>query len=125
MKEIKTRMYVLMAQEGLWPAEPTLDIAAWAGFGGVRDEIMWENIETSKGQYAMPEAQQNFIDGLRERNLKMLYIAAGANPLYGLSWKQWFLQLPNTEEAINGYANYCGWFCRGICGCSAGNRNME
>ncbi len=95
---------------GLWPAEPTLDIAAWAGFGGVRDEIMWENIETSKGQYAMPEAQQNFIDGLRERNLKMLYIAAGANPLYGLSWKQWFLQLPNTEEAINGYANYCGWF---------------
>ena len=98
---------------GWWPVDGTAEIARWAGFGSVRDEIFWSNIETQKGQYVMTEQGQQYIDKLRENGLKLLYISLGNNPLYYAEGGDFVhTSIPTNDEGIKAHAKFCAWMTK-------------
>ena len=65
------------------------DNDAWlqkAGFGWVRRDLFWDNVETRKGVYDFT-AYDKMLDVLAAHNMRVMFILDYANPLYdaGLS----------------------------------------
>ena len=84
----------------------TVKIARYAGFSGIRDDITWRTIETTRGKYNVPEDADTLINRAAEENLGSLIILAYENELYdnGLP--------PHTDEGIKAYANYCAYMAK-------------
>ncbi len=98
---------------GWWPVDGTAEIARWAGFGSVRDEIFWNDIETQKGQYVMTQQGQRYIDKLRENGLKLLYLSQGNNRLYYAEGGDFVhASIPTNDEAIKAHAKFCAWMTK-------------
>lgn len=71
-----------------------------AGFGRIRDEILWKYYEPEKGYYKIPDNMDKFVDLSNDANLDTLMILSYGNPLYGGS-------PPETEVEYQGFYDYC------------------
>ena len=76
-----------------------MDFAVKAGFGMIRDEMTWSNVERQKGVLAVPN-YATYIDLAREKNLEPLLILNYSNRFYDDNG------FPASDEAIAGFANY-------------------
>jgi hypothetical protein len=77
-----------------------LDILSAAGIGVVREEFGWSGIETTRGQYAVTSQTERFVDGLKERGIRLNLLLSYGNPIY---------DNPLDPEA---YARWTGWMAR-------------
>ena len=78
----------------------SMDFAVKAGFGMIRDEMTWSNVERQKGVLALPPYAP-YID---------LACSKGLEPLLLLNYSNWFYDdngFPASDEAVAGFANYC------------------
>ena len=86
------------------PSE-TAELAAYAGFGGVRDLIGWSNIEKTKGVYEAVPKFDEYVKLVNEKNMEMMLVFAGGNTLYSGRTDA----PPDTKEgykAFTGYAEF-------------------
>jgi len=74
-------------------------IAVQAGIKWIRDEMNWSEAETTKGQVKVLPEWDEYIDTAIANGLEPLLILDYGNDLYG--------GVPVTDEAIEGYCNYC------------------
>ena len=77
----------------------SIDFAVKAGFGMIRDEMTWSNVERQKGVLAVPN-YATYIDLACEKNLEPLLLLNYSNRFYDDNG------FPASEEAIAGFANY-------------------
>ena len=59
-----------------------VDLLAAAGIGIVRDEPGWAACEQTKGEYAVPEIYEGFVDALLARGIRMNLLLSYGNKLY-------------------------------------------
>lgn len=93
----------------------SIDVISKSGAGGIRDEYYWSEAETVKGEYVISEAFKERVDNLSENNLDCLQILAYSNPLY-VTDNYNIVNVPYTEEEIEGFANYAGFMAKELKG---------
>ena len=86
--------------------DSTTKLARYGGFGGVRDEINWSDVEKVKGKLSAPENADVLVSKLTEEDLSTLLILGYENSLYDGG------QTPHTDEGIKAYANYCAYMAK-------------
>jgi len=79
-----------------------LDMIKNAGFTIARTDLKWGNVERSRGQYDWTSADQ-LVNNLTSRGIRPYLILDYNNGVYGASQE---LQGINTQDQINGYANF-------------------
>ena len=79
-----------------------LTLAARAGVGMIRDDIIWSFVEKEKGVYQFPPAWDAYVDRARELGIEPLLIILYSNPLYDDG------DFPHSDEAVEAYARYAG-----------------
>ena len=84
-------------QQG-WNAN-SMDFAVKAGFGMIRDEMNWGNVERQKGVLAVPN-YATYVDLALKKNLDNLLILNYSNRFYDNN------NFPTSDEAVAGFANY-------------------
>ncbi|MDD6483171.1 MAG: hypothetical protein PUF72_01150 [Clostridiales bacterium] len=85
-----------------------LNITADNGTGWVRDEILWSDVETVKGQYNVPAKYENYINELHKNGKKILLILGYGNDLYrGEGGRLNFYPPWPGEESFEAFKNYC------------------
>jgi len=72
-----------------------------AGLRFFRDEMGWGSCEPEKGKYVFSPRWDEYINSAREKGLEPLLILDYANQNYDGG------DFPHTDEAVQGYANYC------------------
>lgn len=82
-----------------YPLE-TMDLMKRYGFRRYRDEIAWPSVEREKGKYILPAFAVKYLEHSRTLGMEPLIIFDYAHPAYD---KHGY---PNSEEAIQGFANY-------------------
>jgi hypothetical protein len=65
-----------------WVPEVLMPQIGQAGFGWIRDEILWREVETEKGVYQIPEKTRRWIDAAAKENLKVVVCFNNGNSLY-------------------------------------------
>lgn len=78
-----------------------LDAVASAGFGWIRTDLFWSDIETSAGVYNWTEYDA-LVAALQRRNLHALFILDYGHPLYTETWSS----PPITPAAIQAFGNF-------------------
>lgn len=73
------------------------------GFGIIRDEIYWADVEKTKGSYTVPEYDENYVKTFAENGTKILIALDYSNTLYDSTG------FPKTDSSIEAYANYCAF----------------
>lgn len=63
-----------------WNADRLMPVIRQAGFGWIRDEIHWDNIEKSKGKYTIPDADMAWIKAAHQNNLKLILVLNSPPP---------------------------------------------
>lgn len=86
------------------PSE-TAELAAYAGFGGVRDLMDWCNVERTKGIYEATEKFDEYVKLVNENNLEMLLVLAGGNKLYS-GRTDAPPDTPEGHKAFTGFAKF-------------------
>jgi len=74
-----------------------LDILSAAGIGVVREEFGWSGIEKARGEYVIAPQIEHFVDGLKERGIRLNLLLTYGNALY---------ENPLDPEA---YARWAAW----------------
>lgn len=59
-----------------------IDILGAAGIGVVREEFGWSGIERRKGEYAVNEHTEDFVNRLNERGIRLNLLLTYGNPVY-------------------------------------------
>jgi len=59
-----------------------LDILAATGIGVVREEFGWSGVERQRGQYAVSDEIEAFVNGLAERGIRLNLLLTYGNPIY-------------------------------------------
>ena len=80
-----------------------------SGAGWVRDEINWDNVETVKGKYVIPERYENSVNRAIASGKKVMLLVTGGNKLYetGIGPNGEAIScLPVTQEGIQGFASF-------------------
>jgi hypothetical protein len=77
----------------------SLDFVAKAGFGMIRDEMTWGNVEREKGVLVLPNYAA-YIDKVLEKKIEPLLILNYSNRFYDNN------NFPVSDEAVAGFANY-------------------
>ena len=77
----------------------SLDFVAKVGFGMIRDEMTWGNVEQQKGVLALPNYAA-YIDKVLEKKIEPLLILNYSNRFYDNN------NFPVSDEAVAGFANY-------------------
>ena len=77
-----------------------LRLSAKAGSALWRSSIPWASVETSKGNFSIPESVDNVMDITAQYGMEPLIILAYNNGLYGSA-------NPDDPTWLNAYANYC------------------
>lgn len=65
-----------------WVPETCIPKIADAGFGWIRDEILWREVELKPGVYQIPEKTRVWIDLATQADLKILVTFNNSNPIY-------------------------------------------
>jgi len=78
-----------------------IPLAARAGLKNVRDEVYWDQTETSKGQFSFPATAEAYMPLLKANHIDPLVPLTFANPNYDGG------QTPYTQEGFDAYARYC------------------
>jgi hypothetical protein len=78
-----------------------IDYIKRAGYGYVRNDILWEEVERKSGQYDF-SAYDRLVDGLGAAGIHVIFILAYANPLYDHKMS------PKSAEARTAYAHFAG-----------------
>lgn len=79
-----------------------LPIIEDAGFGWVRTEIQWDNIELIEGRYTVDPYYDKMMAELKDNGNKVLLILSYGNPLY--CYQDY---LPISDLAIRKYTEWC------------------
>jgi hypothetical protein len=77
-----------------------IPLIASAGIKTSRDEMMWQNIEPTKGSYVFPQTEENFAGSLIQNSVAPLIVLDYANPNYDGG------KAPTSPEGIAAFANY-------------------
>jgi hypothetical protein len=80
-------------------AERNLPMIEEAGFKWIRDHVSWHVVEKEKGQFAIPEADWEWIDGAHERGINICM------PL--VFFNDALYPQDDWEALCEGYARYC------------------
>ena len=83
-----------------------LSLARQAGIRSIRDEATWRPVERVKGQFAMPEAYDAYVDEAVRLGLEPLLILDYGNPFYDGGDK------PISAEAVEGSVRYSEFLVR-------------
>lgn len=65
-----------------WDPDKIMPMIEESGFGWIRDEIYWGNIEMTKGNYIIQPKVLKWIKEAHKHNLKLILILNGGNRLY-------------------------------------------
>lgn len=109
--EVNSRQYVC-THGGWYGAEMTAEIASYAGFGGVRDEISWDSVETEKGKYNVPKIGDDYINAITGFGMDYLYVADYGNPHYDNTVPYKYSIAPSSDTGIKAYADYCAYMAK-------------
>jgi hypothetical protein len=82
-----------------WPVD-IAPLVARAGIGQVRDELYWQEVEKSPGQFALPDRYRRYLAALDANHLKLLLVVSFANKLYDDG------QTPYSDEGQAAFARY-------------------
>ena len=93
-------------------AEIIINAAQKTGVGYIRDGIEWIVIEPSKGSRAMPAGSVEFYRQLKNAGIKVIFVLAYGNPLYGGA----ATHFPNTDAQRTAFANYCQYIAQQLNG---------
>lgn len=77
-------------------------ILTGGGFGWVRDEIYWNEVETGTG-FSVPHFAEEYVDVLTQNGIKILLTLGLTHPSYDGGY------FPSSERAVAAYAEYCGF----------------
>ena len=86
--------------------EANLSLVRQAGAGAIRDDMSWSAIERQQGQYAMPEAWDEFVNRALAAGIQPLLMLGYGNRLYDNHDK------PRSDEAIEAYTRYAEFVVR-------------
>lgn len=81
--------------------DAALNAASSAGFGWVRTDLFWSDIETRAGVYNWSKFDE-LVSALASRNMRALFILGYGNTLYTRAWNS----PPTTTAAIKAYGNF-------------------
>lgn len=99
-----------VCSHGVWHGSAeTAKVAGYAGFGEVRDEIIWNNVETVRGVLKVPEADDLYAQQLKAENTGYMLLLSYGNFLYDNTDPPRERIAPNTEDGFKGFANYCAY----------------
>lgn len=87
--------------------EDNLNIISAAGFGGIRDTLSWNSVETEKGVLTIPENRNTEKILCYEKQLDDLLILGYGNKAYG-DVSENTTTPPYTDEEMDAFAKYCG-----------------
>ncbi|RAU96132.1 hypothetical protein DQG13_20915 [Paenibacillus sp. YN15] len=82
-----------------WTPDLT-ELIEYAGIKNVRDGVMWNNVERTRGVYTVDPAHEAIIDDMDARNLNTLLLLAYTNKFYDED------STPYTDEGRQASANY-------------------
>src|SRR6185312_7635107 len=80
-----------------------LDLMAQAHINSVRIETSWKYVETTRGQYTIPAAWDQFVNEALHRGIQPVLILDYGNQLYDNGDK------PRSKQAISGFINYASF----------------
>lgn len=81
-----------------------------AGISYVRDSCDWDRVETSKGSLKIPEDDKKKFVNIHDQGLEIMLICGYYNWLYDNG------DTPHSDEAIQAYADYCGFMAKELKG---------
>jgi hypothetical protein len=87
-----------------WSVDQVMPLIAKLGVGWVRDDLPWNELERTPGNYQIPPKTKNWIQAARKAGLKVDVVLAYGNPAY---------QDPYDPAA---YASAAGWLARELAG---------
>lgn len=87
-----------------------LNLARKLGFNAVRDDFLWQYVETSKGVYHIPAAWDQYVNAARQRGIEPLAILDYGNKFYDGGNK------PRSPQAIEGYIRYATFVVKHFAG---------
>ena len=83
-----------------WDSAKTMPLIRSAGFGWIRDEVRWSEVERKKGQYALPIKTKQWLQDAKRNGLRVILILNFSNPIYS-----------DTYDAA-AYANAAAWLAK-------------
>ena len=83
-----------------WDSTLIMPLIRSAGFGWIRDEVRWSEIERRKGQYALPKKTKQWLQDANRNDLRVILILNFSNPIYS-----------DTYDAA-AYANAAAWLAK-------------
>ena len=89
-----------------WGIEDAMYLFDRSGTGFLRDGIIWNQLETAQGSYTVPASCQKTIDEKNKYGLKTLAVDSFGNPAWQPGIPQPYTYMPETDEAIEAFANY-------------------
>lgn len=101
LNERNTNFWINTHADRYNPSE-TAELAAYAGFGGVRDTLGWYYVEKTKGVYESLPKFDEYVKLVNEKNLEMILIFAGGNKLYSGRTDA----PPDTKEGHKAFTEY-------------------
>jgi hypothetical protein len=87
-------------------AAQTFALAAQAGIDSIRDEIGWAWVEGRRGEFAMPERFDHYVEEAVRAGLSPLLVLDYGNQLYDGGDK------PRSAEAVAAFARYAAFVAR-------------
>jgi hypothetical protein len=84
-----------------------LSLIRQAGITAIRDGLRWQFVETSQGQYSMPETFDALVNRAVEAGIAPLPILGGNVPFFDNNSDR-----PHSPEALDGLAKYCEFMVR-------------
>jgi hypothetical protein len=83
-----------------WDSAKTMPLIRSAGFGWIRDEVRWSEVEKKKGQYTLPIKTKRWLQDAKRNDLRVILILNFSNPIY-----------TDTYDAA-AYANAAAWLAK-------------
>src|SRR6266850_5235167 len=65
-----------------WDPASIMPLIRSAGFGWIRDEVRWYEIEKEKAHYALPNKTKQWLQEAKRNNLRVILILNFSNPIY-------------------------------------------
>lgn len=87
-----------------------LDLAQRVGADSVRADTGWSVVEKTKGQYAIPPAWDQFVDGAKKRGMEPLLILDYGNKNYDNG------KMPRSPGAIQGFVRFAAFVVKHFAG---------
>jgi hypothetical protein len=83
-----------------WDSAKTMPLIRSAGFGWIRDEVQWSEVERKKGQYALPIKTKRWLQDANRNGLRVILILNFSNPIY------------SDNYDVTAYASAAAWLAK-------------